>query len=95
MLNRLLSVISLIVVIASVTFLGLSAWLIATGQMAVLDGAIALNGCLIAAVLFAFRFFDPADFEPVSIVTFMEPKRKAGSAARGNAWVVDQRPRNA
>jgi len=92
MLNR---VFNLIVVIASVTFLGLSAWAIATRQMAVLDGAMALNGCLIAAVLFAFRFFDPADFEPVSIVTLVEPERKAVSAARGNAWVVDQRPQNA
>ena len=59
MLNRLLSVISLIVVIASVTFLGLSAWLIATGQMAVLDGAIALNGCLIAAVFLRSAFSIP------------------------------------
>ena len=79
MLNRMLSIISLVVVIASVTFFGLSTWLLATWQMAELDGAFALIGCLIAAILFAFRFLDPADFEPLSIVASVEPKTKVMS----------------
>jgi hypothetical protein len=47
----MLSIISLVVVIASVTFFGLSTWLLATWQMAELDGAFTLTGCLIAAIL--------------------------------------------
>jgi hypothetical protein len=91
MLNRNLSVISLVVVIASITFFGMSTWLLATWQMAELDGAFALIGCLIAAILFAFRFFDPADFEPLSIVAAVEPKTKVVSP-RGNTWTFEKRP---
>ena len=94
MLNRSLSIISLVVVIASVTFFGMSTWLLATWQMAELDGAFILIGCLIAAIFFAFRFFDPADFEPLSIVAAVEPKTKVVSP-RGNAWMFEKRPRNA
>ena len=94
MLNRMISIISLVVVIASVTFFGMSTGLLATWQMAELDGAFALIGCLIAAILFAFRFFDPADFEPLSIVAAVEPKTKLESP-RGNAWMFDKRPLNA
>jgi len=94
MLNRMLSIISLVVVIASVTFFGLSTWLLATWQMAEVDGAFTLTGCLIAAILFAFRFFDPADFEPLSIVASVEPKTKVMSP-RGNTWMLEKRPQNA
>jgi len=94
MLNRRLSIISLVAVIASVTFFGLSIWLLATRQMVELDGAFALIGCHIAAIVFAFRFFDPADFEPLSIVAAVEPKTKVASP-RGNAWMFEKRPQNA
>jgi hypothetical protein len=94
MLNRMLSIISLVVVIASVIFFGMSTWLLATWQMAELDGAFALIGCLIAAILFAFRFFGPADFEPLSFAAAVEPKTKLVSP-RGNAWMFENRPLNA
>ena len=94
MLNRMLSIISLVVVIASVTFFGLSTWLLATWQMAELDGGFALIGCFIAAIPFAFRFFDAADFEPLSIVASVEPKTKVVSP-RGNMWMFEKRPQNA
>ena len=93
MLKRNVSTISLAVVTASVTLFGLSIWLLATRQMAGLDGAFALIGCFIAAIPFAFRFFDAADFEPLSIVDAVEPK--ATVSPNGNAWMFEERPQNA
>jgi hypothetical protein len=62
--------------------------------MAELDGTFALIGCLIAAILFAFRFLDPTDFEPLSIVASAEPKAKVMSP-RGHMWMFENRPQTA
>ena len=94
MLNRSVSIISLVVLIASVTFFGLSIWMLATRQMAELDGALALIGCFIAAIPFAFHFFDAADFEPLSIVDAVEPKAEVVSL-HGNVWTFEKHPQNA
>ncbi len=68
MLNRVVSLCSLLVVIASVAFFILGAYWILMGRMDEMDGVFALAGWLVSAVFFSYRSADPAWLEPVSIV---------------------------
>jgi hypothetical protein len=68
MLDRFVSIFSLTVAIASVALFGACAWWIANGTMGDGDGAFALSGCLLAAMVFTYRFVDPGDVEAVSVV---------------------------
>jgi hypothetical protein len=68
MLDRFVSIFSLMVAIASVTLFGVCSWWIASGTMGEGDGFFALNACLLAALVFTYRFVDPADIEAVSVV---------------------------
>jgi hypothetical protein len=68
MFDRVVSVCSLMLAITSVVFFGLGAWWILVGKMGQGDGALALTGWLLAAIVFAYRSADPAYLDPVSIV---------------------------
>jgi hypothetical protein len=66
--DRVVCLASLFVVLASAVFFALGAWWIMTGQMNGFDGIFALAGWLVAAVVFAYRFDEPAWLQPVSII---------------------------
>jgi hypothetical protein len=68
MLDRFVSVFSLTVATAAVALFGMFAWWIATGAMGEGDGVFAMAGCLLTAMVFAYRFIDPADVEAISVV---------------------------
>ncbi|MBZ5725925.1 MAG: hypothetical protein LAP87_13115 [Acidobacteriia bacterium] len=65
--NRVVSLASLALVIISVAFFLLGAWSVFSGQMSVGDGVF-LAGWLLTAIVFSYRFADPAYLEPISIV---------------------------
>jgi len=68
MFNRVVSLSSLAVAIVSAAFFLLGAWWLLMGEIGEIDGVFALAGWLMAAVIFAWRFADPAWLEPVSII---------------------------
>lgn len=68
MRNRVVSISSLLLVIASVLFFGLGAWGILIGKLGGGDGVFTLAGWLVTAIVFTYRFLDPAYLDPVSIV---------------------------
>ncbi len=68
MLNRVVSLCSLFLVIASVIFFVLGGYWILMGRMDEMSGVFALAGWLASAVFFSYRSSDPAWLEPVSIV---------------------------
>jgi hypothetical protein len=68
MLDRIVSIFSLMMVIASVVLFGCYAWWIANGTMGEGDGLFALSGCMLAAMVFTYQFVDPADVEALSVV---------------------------
>ncbi len=68
MLNRVVCVASLLVAIVSIALFSLGAWWILVGKMDEFQGVFALSGCLLAAIVFAWRSADPAWLDPVSIV---------------------------
>ncbi len=68
MFNRIVSISSLLLAIASVLFFGLSVWWLLVGAIGQLEGVFTLCGWLLTAGVFAYRFTDPAWLEPVSIV---------------------------
>jgi len=68
MLNRVVSVSSLLLVIASVVFFLAGAWGIMSGAIPVGEGVFALAGWLGVAVVFSYRHSDPMWLDPVSIV---------------------------
>ena len=66
--TRVVSFASLLLVIASVmSFLG-CAWAIMSGRLGAADGAMALGGWLLSAVVFSYRYADPKWLDPISIV---------------------------
>jgi hypothetical protein len=68
MQSRVVSLASLMLVVASVLFFLASAWGIMSGGLGVGDGVMALGGCLLVAVVFSYRFADPKWLDPISIV---------------------------
>lgn len=68
MLDRFVSVFSLTMVIASVVLFGCYSWWIANGTMGEGDGLFALSACVLAAMVFTYRFMDPTDVEVLSVV---------------------------
>ena len=67
MRNRIVSIASLMLVIASVVFFAAGAWWILVGDVSVGDGVF-MAGWLLTAIVFSYRFADPAYLDPVSIV---------------------------
>lgn len=68
MRNRVVSIASLMLVVASVVAFLACAWSIMSGTIGAGDGAMALGGWLITGIVFSYRFFDPKWLEPISIV---------------------------
>lgn len=65
--DRVVSIASLMLVIASVLFFVAGAWWTLVGDIGVGDGVF-LAGWLLTAIVFSYRFADPAYLDPVSIV---------------------------
>jgi hypothetical protein len=66
--NRVVSIASLMVVVASVFFFLASAWGIMSQRLDEGSGIMAMGGWLIAAIVFSYRYADPKWLDPVSIV---------------------------
>jgi hypothetical protein len=65
---RIVSIGSLMVVVASVFFFLAGAWGIMSQRLDEGSGVMYLTGCLLAAIVFSYRFADPQWLDPVSIV---------------------------
>ena len=74
MQSRIVSIASLMVVLASVFFFLAGAWDIMSWRMDVGSGVLALAGSLVAAIFFSYRFADPQWLDPVSIVKSRQPR---------------------
>jgi hypothetical protein len=68
MRSRIVSVASLVVVVASVFFFLTGAWAIMSQRLDEGSGVMYLAGWLLAAIVFSYRFADPQWLDPVSIV---------------------------
>jgi hypothetical protein len=68
MQNRVVSIGSLILVVASVLFFLAGVWGIMSQRMDEGGGVMALAGWLVVAVVFSYRHADPKWLDPVSIV---------------------------
>ena len=68
MLDRFVSLGSFLVVIFSVMLFGMSAWWTLLGKISEGDGILLFGGCVLSAIFFAYRAFDPAWLEPLSII---------------------------
>ena len=68
MQSRIVSIGSLLVVVASVFFFFAGAWGIMSWRLDEGSGVLALTGWLVAAIFFWYRFTDPKWLDPVSIV---------------------------
>jgi hypothetical protein len=68
MQDRIVSVASLILVVASVLFFFASAWGIMSQRLDEGSGVMAMAGWLVAAVVFSYRSADPKWLDPISIV---------------------------
>jgi len=68
MQSRIVSIASLMVVVASVLFFFACAWGIMSWRLDEGSGILALAGWLMAAIVFAYRSTDPKWLDPVSIV---------------------------
>lgn len=68
MQNRVVSLASLLLVVASVVFFLACAWGVMSQRMAEGDGVMAMAGWLVVALVFAYRHDDPKWLDPVSIV---------------------------
>jgi hypothetical protein len=68
MQSRIVSIASLMVVVASVFFFLAGAWGIMSQRLDEGSGVMYLVGCLLAAIVFSYRFADPQWLDPVSIV---------------------------
>jgi hypothetical protein len=68
MQNRVVSIASLLVVLASVFFFFATAWGIMSMRMDEGTGILSLGGWVLAAIVFSYRFADPMWLDPVSIV---------------------------
>jgi TRAP-type C4-dicarboxylate transport system permease small subunit len=68
MRNRVVSIASLIMVLASVFFFLAGAWGIMSQRLDEGSGVMALAGWMVAAIFFSYRYADPKWLDPVSIV---------------------------
>jgi hypothetical protein len=68
MQSRVVSIASLMVVVASVFFFLAGAWGIMSQRLDEGSGVMALAGWLVAAVVFSYRCADPKWLDPISIV---------------------------
>ena len=68
MQNRVVSIASLMVVVASVIFFLAGAWGVMSQRLDEGSGVMAMAGWLLAAIVFSYRFADPKWLDPVSIV---------------------------
>ena len=68
MQSRVVSVASLVLVVASVVFFLASFWGVMSQRMAEGDGVMAMAAWLMVALVFAYRHEDPKWLDPVSIV---------------------------
>jgi hypothetical protein len=68
MQSRIVSIASLMVVVASVLFFFAGAWGIMSQRLDEGSGVMYMGGWLLAAIVFSFRFADPKWLDPVSIV---------------------------
>lgn len=68
MQSRIVSIASLLMVVASVFFFVASAWGIMSQRMDEGGGVMALGGWLVAGIVFSYRFADPKWLDPISIV---------------------------
>jgi len=68
MRNRVVSIASLMVVVASVFFFLAGAWEIMSQRLDEGSGIMAMAGWLVAAIVFSYRYADPKWLDPVSIV---------------------------
>jgi hypothetical protein len=68
MIDRFVSLFSLVMVLASVVFFGAYAWWTANGTMSEGDGLFAMSACVLAAMVFSYRMSDPTDVEALSVV---------------------------
>jgi len=66
MLNRFVSIFSLLVASGSAVLFLCCAWWIASGSMGQGEGVFALGACLLSSTL--FTFLDPTDVEAISVV---------------------------
>ncbi len=68
MRNRVVSIASLMLVVASVLFVLAGAWGIMSQRLDEGSGVMAMAGWLVAAIVFSYRFADPKWLDPISIV---------------------------
>ena len=68
MRNRVVSIASLMLVVASVLFVLAGAWGIMSQRLDEGSGVMAMAGWLMAAIVFSYRFADPKWLDPISIV---------------------------
>jgi len=68
MQSRIVSIASLMVVLASVIIFFAGAWGIMSWRLDEGSGVLALAGSLMAAIVFSYRCSDPKWLDPVSIV---------------------------
>jgi len=68
MLDRFVSYFSLAVMVISVILFGWYAWSTASGSMSQGDGLFAMSACVLAGMIFTYRFSDPKDVEALSVV---------------------------
>lgn len=68
MFTRVVSVSSFLLSIVSVVFFALGAWWILIGKMTEGEGLFQIGGWTLSALFFAYRFANPEDLDPVSII---------------------------
>jgi hypothetical protein len=68
MQSRIVSIGSLMLVVASVILFLAGAWDIMSWRMDEGSGVLALAGCVLTAIVFSYRFADPKWLDPISIV---------------------------
>ena len=78
MLNRVVSLSSLLVAVFSVALFAMCAWWTLAGHISEGDGTFLFIGSLLAAIVFSYRAADPAWLEPLSIV------KRGPLTSRGN-----------
>jgi hypothetical protein len=68
MSSRVVSIASLLMVVASVCFFLACVWGIMSQQLDEGGGVMAMGGWLVAAIVFSYRYADPMWLDPISIV---------------------------
>lgn len=68
MQSRVVSIASLILVVASVLLFLASAWGIMSWRLDEGSGVLSLAACLLTAIVFSYRCADPRWLDPISIV---------------------------